>query len=179
MDSEYASRIATLGRALGIPADYAAVRRLRLQREAKKLLPIECNSDGRVIRLSPRAAAAWRRMQGAAASAGIELVPVSGFRSVARQAEIIRGKMAAGAKIDAILKYVAAPGYSEHHTGRALDLAVPDGPVLDESFARTAAFRWLQRNARRFGFHLSYPRKNAHGIGHEPWHWCWRATASD
>ena len=161
---------------LGIPADYGAARGLRLQREAAltHLVRIGKNPDGRIIRLAPRAAAAWEKMREAAACDGLVLLPLSGFRSVRRQTKIIREKLAAGQPIAAILRLVAAPGYSEHHTGRALDVGSPDDISLDEHFARTAAFRWLQRHAGRFGFYLSYPRRNPHGIAYEPWHWCWR-----
>jgi D-alanyl-D-alanine carboxypeptidase len=159
---------------LGIPADYDATRHMPVQREAKSLTRIGRNDDGRLLRLTPAAAAAWRRMQAAAAQDDLTLLPISGFRSVARQTRIIRDKLAAGQRIDAILRFVAAPGCSEHHTGRALDIGSPDDHGLDESFGRTREYRWLGENARRFGFHLSYPRKNLHGIGYEPWHWCWR-----
>jgi D-alanyl-D-alanine carboxypeptidase len=159
---------------LGIPADYAAARRLPAQREAKTLVPIGRNPDGRVIKLAPPAAAAWRRMKTAAANDGVDLLAISGFRSVARQTEIIRGKLAAGVGISDILQLVAAPGCSEHHTGRALDIGSPDDPDLDERFARTKAFRWLCKHATKHGFSLSYPRGNSHGIGYEPWHWCWQ-----
>ena len=110
---------------LGLPADYARVRHMPLQREAKSLAIIGRNPDGRPIRLAPRAAGAWHRMHAAAAHDGIALLPISGFRSVARQTGIIRDKLAAGERIADILRLVAAPGYSEHHTGRALDLGSP------------------------------------------------------
>ena len=159
---------------LGIPDDYDAARHLPVQREAKTLTSIGRNDDGRLIRLTPQAAAAWRRMQAAATGDGLTLLPISGFRSVARQTKIIRDKLAAGQRIGEILRFVAAPGCSEHHTGRALDIGSPDDRDLDERFGRTREYRWLKRNAGRFGFHLSYPRDNGHGIGYEPWHWCWR-----
>jgi len=103
------------------------------------------------------------------------LLPLSGFRSVARQEEIIREKLSAGQPLADILRLVAAPGYSEHHTGRALDLGAPDEPPLEEGFAETAAFTWLVAHAGDYGFRLSYPRGNPHGIAYEPWHWCWHA----
>lgn len=160
---------------LGIPADYARTRRMPVQPEARALVSIgPAADDGKPVRLAPRAAAAWRRMVAAAAHDGVTLLPISGFRSVARQSKIIRKKLAAGQEIGEILRLVAAPGCSEHHTGRALDVGSPEDCALDEDFAKTAGFRWLKRHATRFGFHLSYPRKNAHGIGYEPWHWCWR-----
>ena len=168
---------APVARALGIPADYAATRGLARQREARRLVSVgPAPDDGRPVRLAPRAAAAWRRMRDAAARAGIVLLPLSGFRSVARQTEIIRAKVARGQAIDSILRLVAAPGFSEHHTGRALDIGSPEHLELDEHFARTAAYRWLRRRAGGFGFRLSYPRGNPHGIGYEPWHWCWHAS---
>jgi D-alanyl-D-alanine carboxypeptidase len=161
---------------LGIPADYAARARRRIHPEAGRLVFIgRALDDGKILRLAPRAAAAWRRMQAAAARDGITLLPLSAFRSVARQTAIIRRKLARGQTIETILRVSAVPGCSEHHTGRALDLGTPGHLGLEESFARTAAFRWLRGNAAHFGFQLSYPRGNRHGISYEPWHWCWQA----
>lgn len=165
-----------LWQSLGIPADYARRRHLPLQRVARSLVSIgPAADDGKPVKLAPRAAAAWRRMRAAALEDRVHLLPLSGYRSVARQTRVIRRKLAAGESLEAILRFVAAPGCSEHHTGRAIDIGSPAHQQLDSDFARTAEFRWLRRHARRFGFHLSYPRQNRHGIGYEPWHWCWRA----
>ncbi len=112
-------------------------------------------------------------MNAAAAADGIVLLPLSGFRSIARQAEIIRAKLAARQPLAQILRVNTAPGYSEHHTGRALDLGTPGDPPFEESFAQTPAFAWLMHHAAAFGFTLSYPRGNPHAIAFEPWHWCW------
>ena len=171
-----ADALASLHRSLGIPADYAAARGLAFHPEAdeSKLITVALAADDhREIRLTPGAADAWRRMRAAAAAEGITLLPLSGFRSIARQAEIVRAKLAEGRKIEDILRTVAAPGCSEHHTGRALDLGTPGEPPLEEGFAETPAFAWLARHAGEFGFALSYPRGNPHGIAFEPWHWCW------
>jgi D-alanyl-D-alanine carboxypeptidase len=157
-----------------IPEDYGAARGLKRQPEAAELVSIATHAQGREVRLAPAAAAAWRRMRSAAESAGVLLLPVSGFRSVSRQDEIIREKLAAGQPLEAILRVMAAPGYSEHHTGNAIDIAEPGQPPLEESFERTAAFRWLDANAPSYGFHLSYPRGNIHGFVYEPWHWCFK-----
>jgi D-alanyl-D-alanine carboxypeptidase len=163
---------------LGIPADYAASRGLALQPEATELIRIGATADGRELLLTPPAATAWEQMQQAAATDGITLQVVSAFRSIARQAEIIRAKLARGETIDAILAVNAAPGYSEHHTGRALDLTTPGCTPLTESLAETDAFRWLTGQAARFGFVMSFPRGNPHGLAFEPWHWCWAGTSS-
>lgn len=163
-----------LWRRLQIPDAFATRAARRLQRPARRLVVIgRAPDDGRILRLAPGAARAWQRMEAAAARDGVRLLPLSAYRSVARQAEIIRRKLAAGEPIARILRVVAVPGCSEHHTGRALDLGSPQALRLDEKFARTREFRWLRRHAGRFGFLLSYPRNNRQGIVYEPWHWCW------
>jgi D-alanyl-D-alanine carboxypeptidase len=173
----YASRIAALHRELGLPADYAVRRRLALQPEADEsaLVTVATPPDSPPVRLTAPAAVAWERMQHAARADGIALEPLSGFRSVNRQVEIIRRKLATGQPLTAILASVAAPGYSEHHTGRALDLSTPGEPALEEGFAQTPAYAWLREHAAKHGFDLSYPHDNPHGIVFEPWHWCWSA----
>ena len=171
------SRLAALHQSLGIPANYGASRHLRAFREADahRLILIGRDPTNRQpVRLAPRAAVAWRRMREAAAANKITLLPLSGFRSVRRQTRLIRRQLATGRPLDDILRYIAAPGFSEHHTGRAIDIGTPEDVSVEESFARTAAFRWLRRHAHRFGFTMTYPRRNRHGIGYEPWHWCWR-----
>lgn len=157
--------------ALGIPADYAARRGLAPQPEASRLVSIGRTPDGRNLQLAPEAALAWARMRDRAAEEGIGLVAISGFRSVRRQTELIEAKISSGQAIEDILRTVAAPGYSEHHTGRAIDVAVPERLTLTEAFAETPAYAWLMANARRYGFNLSYPKGNPNGMVFEPWHW--------
>jgi D-alanyl-D-alanine carboxypeptidase len=163
---------------LGVPPNYGAARNLSLQAEADPttLVAIAQKEDGVPILLTPPAAAAWGEMRRAAAEAGLTLIPVSGFRSIARQTEIIRAHLAAGRPLAEILRLVTAPGYSEHHTGRAVDLTAPDDPPLEAGFAQTTAFAWLSLNAVNYGFTLSFPRHNPHDIAFEPWHWLWRPT---
>jgi D-alanyl-D-alanine carboxypeptidase len=156
---------------LGIPADYGRLRGLPRHAEAKKLVSLGPNADGRDIKVTPEAAVAWGQLRAAAAVAGITLVAVSGFRSIARQSEIIQAKLDRGDKMDAILQVMAAPGFSEHHTGRAIDITVPGEMPLVEEFTLTPAFAWLEAHAGEFGFRLSYPRDNPYGIAYEPWHW--------
>jgi D-alanyl-D-alanine carboxypeptidase len=92
---------------------------------------------------------------------------------VQRQVDIIRGKLDNGLAIDTILRSSAPPGYSEHHTGRAIDINTPGCDPLEGVFEETAAFRWLTVHAPRFGFTMSYPRENPWGYIPEPWHWCY------
>ncbi len=146
-----------------------------MQREPARLVTIGSDIHGRTQWLQPRAARALAGMREAAANAGVELQIVSAFRSIEYQLGIVERKRARGLSIDEILRVSAAPGYSEHHTGRCVDFTTPGFEALEEEFERSSAFAWLQRNASRFGFVLSYPRGNVHGIAYEPWHWCWHA----
>jgi D-alanyl-D-alanine carboxypeptidase len=152
------------------PPDYE--KRMRRHPEALRLCSLGADVFGRDVQLAPEAAAAWSAMRAAAEAAGARLLLVSGFRSIARQAEIIRRKLDAGMLLSDILKVSAYPGYSEHHTGRAVDIGSPDCAHLTEAFETTREFSWLTEHAAGFGFALSYPRDNAHGIAFEPWHWC-------
>jgi len=172
MASAYAERIAWVLKELGIPEDYGKVHSMALQTEAETLAVGDRDPDGFDIRLIPSAAWAWAQLKEAAARDLMSLVAVSGFRSVERQSILVRRKLEAGLPIEAILRYIAAPGYSEHHTGRAIDVGAAGQPLLSESFEITDQFQWLSANAARFGYRLSYPKNNHHGMGYEPWHWC-------
>ena len=158
-------------RDLGIPADYAILRKLPHYPEARDLVEVGPNLVGRMQRLTPEAAGCWQRMVAAAAGDGLRLLIVSGFRSFDYQAELIRKKLAAGQTIEEILRVNAAPGFSQHHTGAAVDVASPGSRPLTEEFEHSEAFRWLNEHAGRFGFSMTYPRDNRWGFVYEPWHW--------
>lgn len=161
--------------ALGVPRDYGRRHRLRPMREPSRLTFIGADIHGRPQWLAPRAAAAFNRMRQRAIDYGIELQVVSAFRSVAYQLGILERKREHGQDIDTILRVSAAPGYSEHHSGRAVDLTTPGCTPLEDDFEHSPAYQWLHRHAHRYGFRMSFPRGNPHGIAFEPWHWCWHA----
>ncbi len=129
---------------------------------------------GREIRLRQAAAESYRRMNEAAQAAGIRLVPISGFRSIADQ-EFLFFQLAQSRALrpEERAAVSAPPGYSEHHTGYAIDIGDAGFPQWDtqEAFETTPAFRWLESNAARFGFELSFPKGNPQGVSYEPWHW--------
>jgi D-alanyl-D-alanine carboxypeptidase len=168
-------KIESLLASLQIRPERIAAKGLTPQPEAQALVVAEVGEEGREHRLTPAAAADWRAMKAAAQAEGVAIRIVSAFRSIERQAEIVRGKLERGLSLDAILEVSAPPGYSEHHTGRAVDITTDGAPALEIEFERTEAFRWLCRRAGEFGFALSYPRDNPHRYAYEPWHWCHRA----
>ncbi len=156
---------------LGIPEDYGLDRARPVYEEATELVEVGLNLVGRMQRLTLATARAWAAMQAAAAEDGVTLLIVSGFRSIDYQARLIRKKINAGQSVSEILSVNAAPGHSEHHTGRAVDIASPGSRPLTEEFENSDAFRWLQANAAQYGFSMSYPRDNPAGFVYEPWHW--------
>jgi D-alanyl-D-alanine carboxypeptidase len=158
--------------ACGITPDLVAERFLVFQPEARELDLVAREESGREHRLAPAAARAWREMQAAAAADGIALRIVSAFRSVERQVEIVRAKLERGQTVKEIVKASAPPGYSEHHTGLAVDIGTDGSPPLEQAFEETPAFEWLMAHGERFGFRLSYPRSNPYNYEYEPWHWC-------
>jgi zinc D-Ala-D-Ala carboxypeptidase len=160
---------------LGIQLHVFSNRELILHGEAARLVPVGLGTDGRDKMLAPAAARAWAAMRSHARQDGVELLLVSAFRSVEFQAKLIGDKLRRGQTLEQILAVNAPPGYSEHHTGAAIDIGFEDCPALDEAFERTPAFEWLQRRAREFGFSMSYPRGNREGFVYEPWHWRHRA----
>ncbi len=151
--------------------DYAARTGLALEPEPAWLAYAGADRYRRPLWLHPAAAKAWTRMRAAAYADGIVLEAISGYRSHDYQLGIFERKRARGQSIAQILTVNAAPGYSEHHSGTALDIGAPDEPPAEESFERTAAFAWLRAHAAEYGARMSYPRDNPHGIVYEPWHW--------
>jgi len=169
----YGKQVQAQCNALGVPRQYARQHRLTLQKEPDTLIEAGEDIYGRTQRLVPGANSAWQKMQAAAAADGVELQLVSAFRSVAYQAELLRRKLDRGQQIGHILAVSAAPGFSEHHSGRAIDLTTPGAPVLEAPFEETEAYGWLNDRASDYHFYLSYPRDNPHGVIFEPWHWAW------
>lgn len=168
--------LAQIHHQLGIPAGHGSACGMAQQAECEALVDAGLDVFGREARLERATCQAWQTMQAAAAGQGIELQLVSAYRSYDYQRQLFARKLARGQAIDDILKVNAAPGYSEHHSGRAVDLGTPGYPHLEEVFETSAAFEWLSRQAANFGFRLSFPRNNAYGVLYEPWHWYFTGT---
>jgi len=112
---------------------------------------------------------------------GVKLLICSSYRTVARQQELFDQQVdeyiSAGKSYDEALAETATglalPGFSEHNTGLALDIVTPSYQILDSNFENTEAFRWLDKNAHKYGFILRYPKdkSNITRIKYEPWHY--------
>jgi D-alanyl-D-alanine carboxypeptidase len=126
------------------------------------------------IRLRTPAARSFLAMQNSARLVGVILVPISGFRSKVDQERLFFGvKAQRNQETRKRAEVSAPPGYSEHHTGYAVDIGDGRMPAthLHPHFDKTSAFIWLKNHAAQYSFELSFPRDNAQGISYEPWHW--------
>jgi D-alanyl-D-alanine carboxypeptidase len=166
--------IMDLHQRLGIPADYAARTGLVQQRSPDDLVDIGVDVFDRPQRLRMEAANGWMGLVEAASLDGVTVQLVSAYRSLEYQVDLIQRKVEAGESIGEILTHIAAPGYSEHQGGCAVDVTSPGIDSLTEFFEETQAFRWLVASAADYRFVLSYPRSNPYGVVYEPWHWCYR-----
>lgn len=108
--------------------------------EARQLCLAGPDVFGRDAFLDPGALTAWRAMVRAAEEDGIRLLLLSGIRSVAQQAEILSWKLEGGAELAEILRVNAYPSFSEHHTGRAINVGSPSCTHLDEVFKQTLEY---------------------------------------
>ncbi|MEL7493892.1 MAG: D-alanyl-D-alanine carboxypeptidase family protein [Cyanobacteria bacterium J06554_11] len=126
------------------------------------------------IKLQPDVQAAIAQMIVKAKAEGVRLGIISGFRTLEDQNYLYFDvKAERGQSAQTRAEVSAPPGYSEHHTGYAVDF-IDEGRSethLQESFETTAAFKWLQENAPYYNFELSFPKDNASGVAYEPWHW--------
>lgn len=133
-----------------------------------------------------RIVSAYEKLADAAKAAGHPLAMVSAYRSVAYQEEIFNANvhtlMSQGHTKEEAIRITkltfTEPGYSEHHTGLAVDVVDQDwyqnhtGELLNEGFGDTDGGKWLQAHAREYGFIIRYP-KGKHDItqiDYEPWH---------
>lgn len=151
--------------------EYAARTGLDLVAEPDWLAFAGFDRYRRPLWLRVDATRAWLRMRENALRDDVVLEAISGYRSHDYQLGIFERKLARGLSVADILAINAAPGFSEHHSGLALDIGAPGEPPAEESFEATPAFAWLRAHAGEHGFAMSYPRDNPHGIVYEPWHW--------
>lgn len=129
--------------------------------------------DGK-IKLKASAAQKFKEMQRDATASGVSLFPISGFRSISEQEYLFfQVKEQRGQVTSKRAEVSAPPGYSEHHTGYALDIGDGKTPAtnLSRSFEKTTAYQWLKKNAAKYSFELSFIPDNLQGVSYEPWHW--------
>ena len=147
------------------------------------------------ILLEEKTYQSFQKMKSAAASDGIELHIVSGYRSYQRQKAIWERKFnrltlskSPADAISEIITYSSVPGTSRHHWGTDIDLIdtsvrAPAGDLLlEKNYHKGGPYHnlksWMDRHAKRFGFHLAYTDdKQRTGFKYEPWHYSFAPTS--
>ncbi len=104
---------------------------------------------------------------------------ISTYRSVAKQEKLLNNAIKQRMKDygmteeqarESALKTRMKPGYSEHHSGLAIDFSTVY--TTQNKFHETKQGKWLTENAHKYGFVLRYPKDKVSitGINYEPWH---------
>jgi D-alanyl-D-alanine carboxypeptidase len=124
------------------------------------------------MNVSSQMAPALLSLFAAAKNAGHELKLSSGYRSYDYQVTVYNRIVAAKGQ-DQADKESARPGYSEHQTGLAADVAPRSGKCdLAQCFGTTPEGKWVAANAYKYGFIIRYPNDKVTitGYEYEPWH---------
>jgi LAS superfamily LD-carboxypeptidase LdcB len=109
-----------------------------------------------------------QKMMAAASSSNASLEIISAYRSFKEQKSLKSQYLVtygSGAN-----KFSADQGYSEHQLGTTIDFTTPELSLKYEKFDKTEAFNWLNNNAYKYGFIMSYTHDNTF-YQYEPWHW--------
>lgn len=117
--------------------------------------------------LDKTASLAFQEMCEAALLDGMHILANSAYRSYEKQQDIYDKylNLYGQSYVD---NYVAFPGFSEHQTGLALDVAAEGYSV----FKNSNEYTWMLDNSYKYGFILRYTKENQHitGYQYESWH---------
>jgi len=101
--------------------------------------------------------------------AGIDLRIISAYRSFGQQS-VLKSTYKVTYGSGSANKFSADQGYSEHQLGTTVDFSTKGLGSKFTLIEKDKAYAWLTENAYKYGFVLSYPKKNIYYI-YEPWHW--------
>ena len=131
--------------------------------------------DGDNIQVEKEALQKYYELREELLKEGVDIELDSCYRSVSAQQDIWN-RFSDEYGIDYVKKYVAVPGYSEHHTGLAIDICIiKDGVVIDDNddmIAEKEIFAKIHEKLPDYGFILRYldGKDDITGYAYEPWH---------
>ncbi|UTC62873.1 M15 family metallopeptidase [Treponema sp. OMZ 787] len=108
-----------------------------------------------------------QRISEAAQKDGVEILIRSAYRDYTHQSQLFKKYVKEYGPHETSI-FSAQPGASQHQLGTAIDLG-----SIDDSYADTAAGKWMLKNAWKYGWSLSYPKDMEHITGYkwESWHY--------
>ncbi len=120
--------------------------------------------------ISKKVYEAYRSMWNAANKEGLTLIVTSSYRDYESQDEVWNSIANSTGEEDADSR-AARAGHSEHQTGLALDIVTYNS--YNNEFDQTEEFKWLQKNAHKYGFILRFPKgkEDITGYSYESWHY--------
>ena len=131
------------------------------------------NYAGETFELEQETLAHYEALKSKMQEEGIQIELESAYRSVEKQ-QAVWDEYEQAYGEDYCRQYVAVPGYSEHHTGLALDIClVKDGAVVSsEDPSINDLFAAVHAHLAEYGFILRYPaaKETITGYSYEPWH---------
>jgi len=133
------------------------------------------SASGKEIFVEEEALGKYYELRNALAEEDVYILLDSTYRSVAYQEDLAeRFRQEKG---DEYVKlYVAVPGFSEHHTGLAIDVCLRVGNLIiddnDEMIAEKEIFAKVHEKLADYGFILRYMegKEDITGYAYEPWH---------
>lgn len=130
----------------------------------KKLVKIEGDYVA-----TPETTAAYKELTADLQKEGMKIYIVSSYRDIAYQNNLYNYYLKSDSKQE-VDTYSARPGYSEHHTGRALDISQVYNNL--DAFEGSKEAKWVYENAYKYGFIVRYKEEQMDVTGYifEPWH---------
>lgn len=123
------------------------------------------------VYICKKVAVAYNEMSKEAAKENVYMRVTQGYRSYDEQKNIIKELVKQKGQEEAF-KQAAPVGFSEHHTGLAIDIGgmkKSDGTYVTSN---TEVYKWIEKNCYKFGFMIKNLKGKEHitGTKHEPWH---------
>jgi zinc D-Ala-D-Ala carboxypeptidase len=133
-------------------------------------IPLDYRYNEKIqMQVIPEVLPSLRKMLDQAREDDVELYVQSAYRSFTEQT-VIKDSYTVTYGAGTANSFSADQGYSEHQLGTTIDLISTGTRGKLEGFDKTPAFAWVEKNAHKYGFVLSYPKNNGYYV-YEPWHW--------
>ena len=130
---------------------------------------------GDKVQIEKEAYNSYKKLKKALKKEGVNIELDSIYRSVKEQQKLW-DEWTEEKGIDYVRKYVAVPGYSEHHTGLAVDICLKKNKKIvfenDDMLKEKKIFAKIHSKLADYGFILRYlkDRDSVTGYAYEPWH---------
>ena len=101
-----------------------------------------------------------------------DMILTSGYRTIKEQEEALQEKINLFGEEDA-LQWAMLPGYSEHHTGYAVDMSIYTDQGNYIKYKGQDEYGWINQNCHKYGLIRRYAgdKKDITGVANEEWHY--------